>query len=188
MGITAEKVHAAADALLERGETPTLAAVRRELGRGSFTTISEAMRTWRARRGHDQVVAPSSVPAQLQDLAIQYAQVAVRAVWESAQEQVRAQMEADSQVLNEARAQVEAERREAVQLADSLSTELEQTQISLRAALEVQDGLRKELAEVRQKNADLRVQLEILTAQAEELRAERDRLLHDWLQTGKQLP
>ena len=43
MPLTAEQIHTAADALVEAGERPTLAAVRRAVGGGSFTTISEAM-------------------------------------------------------------------------------------------------------------------------------------------------
>ncbi|MBK5936828.1 DNA-binding protein, partial [Halorhodospira halophila] len=36
MAITTEQIHAAADAITARGERPTLTAVRRELGGGSF--------------------------------------------------------------------------------------------------------------------------------------------------------
>lgn len=53
-----EQIHAVADAIVERGESPTLAAVRKELGGGSFTTISEAMKSWRASRNQ----RPASVP------------------------------------------------------------------------------------------------------------------------------
>ena len=42
-----EAIWAAADALVEAGERPTLAAVRKAVGGGSFTTISEAMAEWR---------------------------------------------------------------------------------------------------------------------------------------------
>jgi hypothetical protein len=43
MAITIQDIHAAADKIADAGEAPTLAAVRKALGGGSFTTISEAM-------------------------------------------------------------------------------------------------------------------------------------------------
>lgn len=176
MGITVDKVHAAADALLQRGETPTLAAVRRELGRGSFTTISEAMRSWRERRQRDQASPPPAPPAQLQELAVQYAQVAVRAVWEAAQEQLRAQGETDLQSARELLEQMEAEQRDTAQLADDLSRELEETRISLRASQEVQEALRQELAEARQESADLRARMAGIAARTENLGEQIDSL------------
>jgi hypothetical protein len=44
---TTTEIHAIADRLAATGQRPTLAAVRKELGGGSFTTISEAMKDWR---------------------------------------------------------------------------------------------------------------------------------------------
>ena len=48
MAITTADIHAAADRIAEAGQQPTLAAVRSALGGGSFTTISEAMKGWKA--------------------------------------------------------------------------------------------------------------------------------------------
>ena len=48
MAITTPDIHAAADKIAAQGTTPTLAAVRSALGGGSFTTISEAMKEWKA--------------------------------------------------------------------------------------------------------------------------------------------
>lgn len=47
--ITTERVHAAADTLAAQGESPTLMAVRQQLGGGSFSTISNAMKIWHTR-------------------------------------------------------------------------------------------------------------------------------------------
>ena len=47
MAITLEQIHATASQLHEQGIKPTLAEVRKALGGGSFTTISEAMKSWR---------------------------------------------------------------------------------------------------------------------------------------------
>ena len=48
MAITTADIHAAADRIAGAGQQPTLAAVRSALGGGSFTTISEAMKSWKA--------------------------------------------------------------------------------------------------------------------------------------------
>lgn len=50
MAISIEDVYSVADRLFESGQQPTLAAVRSALGGGSFTTISEAMKSWRSRQ------------------------------------------------------------------------------------------------------------------------------------------
>ena len=47
---TKDEIWAAAQALADAGERPTLAAVRKVVGGGSFTTISEAMAEWRAQQ------------------------------------------------------------------------------------------------------------------------------------------
>ena len=45
MAITIEQFHATADQMQEQSNKPTLAEVRKMLGGGSFTTISEAMKS-----------------------------------------------------------------------------------------------------------------------------------------------
>ena len=47
MAITREQIYTVADTLNSQGMRPTLAAVRRMLGAGSFTTISEALNEWK---------------------------------------------------------------------------------------------------------------------------------------------
>jgi hypothetical protein len=44
------QIFGAADTLDAAGHHPALAAVRKALGGGSFTTISEAMNEWKARK------------------------------------------------------------------------------------------------------------------------------------------
>ena len=50
MAISKDQIFAAADELDAAGQSPTLAAVRKALGGGSFTTISEGMTDWKARK------------------------------------------------------------------------------------------------------------------------------------------
>lgn len=65
MRITTEQVHNAANQLTAAGKRPTLAAVRQALGGGSFTTISEALKTWRERE--DAYPSVVEVPAQVSE-------------------------------------------------------------------------------------------------------------------------
>ena len=50
MALTVAQIHQAADEIDAEGQRPTLAAVRKRLGSGSFTTISEAMASWRTAK------------------------------------------------------------------------------------------------------------------------------------------
>nr|WP_267785071.1 DNA-binding protein [Paenarthrobacter ureafaciens]MCY0975712.1 DNA-binding protein [Paenarthrobacter ureafaciens] len=61
MAISKEQIFAVADELDAAGQNPTLANVRKQLGSGSFTTISEAMNEWRARKASQ--AAPIREPA-----------------------------------------------------------------------------------------------------------------------------
>ena len=50
MAITRERIFEVAEAMDAAGQVPTLAAVRKAIGGGSFTTISEAMTEWKANK------------------------------------------------------------------------------------------------------------------------------------------
>lgn len=60
MAITRSQIFEAAEGLDAAGLNPTLAAVRKALGSGSFTTISEAMGEWRKLRARR--APPNSEP------------------------------------------------------------------------------------------------------------------------------
>lgn len=53
MAITREQIYTIANTLNSQGMRPTLAAVRRMLGAGSFTTISEALNEWKMAQSAD---------------------------------------------------------------------------------------------------------------------------------------
>ena len=65
-GITYDEVAASADALVGRGEKPTIGAIRAELGTGSPNTIHRHLTAWKAaqapaerqRRGSGRGPAP----------------------------------------------------------------------------------------------------------------------------------
>ena len=121
MAITKESIWTVADALDQVGEKPTLASVRKRLGGGSYTTISEAMTEWHAKRATRSAPAVDPVPDRVGDAAAEFASM----VWQVAQEIADGRLQAERSALEEARQQFESERADAAAFADQLSQELE---------------------------------------------------------------
>ena len=123
-----QEIWAAADALVEAGERPTLAAVRKAVGGGSFTTISEAMAEWRIR----QVLA-EPVPEPAPIAVSQHAAVLAAELWAQAQAIAHERLQDDRNTLEAAREDMARERDEAVELADLLAGELDLVRAELEA-------------------------------------------------------
>ena len=123
-----DEIWAAADALVKAGERPTLAAVRKAVGGGSFTTISEAMAEWRARQA---VAEPVREPAPV--AVSQHAAVLVSELWAQAQAIAHERLQADREALEVTRVEMARERAEAVELADLLAGELDLVRAELEA-------------------------------------------------------
>ena len=70
MAITTEQIHATADQLASEGIKPTQTAVRERLGGGSFTTIVEALKTWRQEQHTTAQLAEVVLPNDLDILAL----------------------------------------------------------------------------------------------------------------------
>ncbi|CDQ11691.1 KfrA protein (fragment) (plasmid) [Acidithiobacillus ferrivorans] len=124
-----EEIWAAADALVKAGGRPTLAAVRKAVGGGSFTTISEAMGTWRTRQA---IAEPVREPAPV--AVAQQAAVLASELWAQALAIAHERLQADREVLEAARVDMARERSEAVELADLLAGELDQLRAEQKAA------------------------------------------------------
>lgn len=120
MAITRESIWTAADQLDAEGDRPTLAAIRKKLGGGSYSTISEAMTEWHARRTQKTVQA-EPVPEKLGEAATEFAAV----TWRIARELAEARLQAVRSAIEEARQQMEAEKIEAAAFADQLGKELD---------------------------------------------------------------
>ena len=120
MAINKESIWAVADAIDDVGEKPTLASVRKRLGGGSYTTISEAMTEWHARRATRSPTA-DPVPEKIGDVAAEFASM----VWQVAKDIADGRLQAERLALDDARQQFESERAEAAAFGDQLSQELE---------------------------------------------------------------
>ena len=123
-----EAIWAAADALVEAGERPTLAAVRKAVGGGSFTTISEAMGAWRGRQA---IAEPVREPAPV--AVSQQAAVLAAELWAQALAIAHERLQTDREALEAAREEMARERAEAVELADFLAAEMDQVRAELEA-------------------------------------------------------
>lgn len=120
--LTEDKILEAADQLMEQGENPTMAKIREYLGnRGSFTTINQALKKWKAKQAIEsqpiKVEAPEAITARLSDLGSE--------IWEIAQQLANQTLSSERQVLEQARIEMESSHSEAIALADQLNEELE---------------------------------------------------------------
>ena len=166
-----DEIWAAAQALADAGERPTLAAVRKGVGGGSFTTISEAMAEWRAQQEQPKATidpAPERIGNQAAELAA--------SLWAQASALAHEKLQTERAALEAARETLEQERAEAVELADVLSSELDTVRADLEAALvrvlerdeiigrqaQEIDRWRQEATEARESAAELRGQVEAL--------------------------
>jgi len=165
MAITKEQIFQAADQLIASGGSPTLANVRKALGGGSFTTISEAMGEWRAAKQQAASIpprepAPAAIAARLEELGAD--------IWAGALEMANSRLSSERETLETTKTQLESAQQEAAELAEQLSTELESLQTQHQqtiAALEVANANNGQL---RHDNAMLAHQLATSEAKAAE--------------------
>ena len=136
MTTAASRIFEIADELDAAGHNPTLASVRKALGGGSYTTISQAMNEWRAKKAAKETpireAAPQAITEFLDQLGME--------IWAQALQLANGRLSAEREALEKARQEIEAQRQEAAELADLVSSELEtarQEASSLREQLNV---------------------------------------------------
>lgn len=143
MALSIEDIHAAADRLMESGQQPTLAAVRAALRGGSYTTISEAMKTWRAQRQKEQEAQQVPVPQAVADRAAALA----ADLWRTATAVADERIAAERQSLDQARGELEQAQREAAELADQLTAELDAARAQMQQMQAELTTLRQQLTQ-----------------------------------------
>lgn len=177
--ITKERLFQVADELDSKGINPTLAAVRKGLGGGSFTTISEAMAEWKARKAAKEKPlnepAPQAVAERLAELGGE--------IWAAALELANGRLAAEREALEKAKSQYEAEKAEAAELADQVAAELEDMK-KRAAALEAAeiaaraeaDNLRQEFAILKERVSTSEARTAEIVKRADDLNAELSRV------------
>ncbi|EPD0211874.1 DNA-binding protein [Salmonella enterica] len=121
MAITTEQIMKAADELDQEGQNPTLARVRKKLGGGSFTTISEVMIEWRALKARS-VPAHEPAPQAVTERLAAFG----NDIWALALEIADAGFTGEREALEKSRRETEDARLEATTFADQLTAELAQ--------------------------------------------------------------
>lgn len=122
MAITKEDIYAAADALVSEGKNPTLANVRKALGGGSFTTISEGVAAWK----EDRMAQPAPLHEPPPAAVAEKFSGLLAEVWAVALGMANARLASEREALEAARVELEDERRQAAELAAQVSADLDQ--------------------------------------------------------------
>ena len=190
MAITTQQIHAIADQLHEQGIKPTLAEVRKALGGGSFTTISEAMKSWRQDNQQEeqlrQVELPSSIAERLQTLGADMWQTAIdiandRLVKErEALESIKAKSQAETDEAQEAVKTLESEQADLLEQLDEVTATAEATAITAAQVTAERDVLTQTLS-------DTQHQLELERAKTVAAQAQLGDLRSSFDQQAKEL-
>lgn len=179
MAITKEQIFTVADELDAAGQNATLAAVRKALGGGSFTTISEAMTEWKARKAEKEAPIREAPPQTVTDLLSGLG----AEVWSAALTLANGRLQSERASLEEARVQLEADKSEAAELADQVSAELDALKTE-RAGQEAEISKLQRMAEEReaakssltQNLASANARLDEVGKRADQLNAELERV------------
>lgn len=182
---TQNEIHEVASEIENRGDKVTLAAVRSELaerfggGGGSYTTISEALKVWRAEHQKQHEVPESPMPETVREAI----DLAGRKIHQAAAEVARAEVDAMKAALEAKERDLNQERAEALALADQLGDEIERLRtekkdLTEKLELAQKSGARAEaLAEERKERLDaMAADLRSALQEAETLRTEKARL------------
>ncbi|WP_289048568.1 DNA-binding protein [uncultured Psychrobacter sp.] len=190
MAITTQQIHAIADQLHEQGIKPTLAEVRKALGGGSFTTISEAMKSWRQDNQEEeqlrQVELPSSIAERLQTLGADMWQTAIdiandRLVKErEALESIKAKSQAETDEAQEAVKTLESEQADLLEQLDEVTATAEATAITAAQVTAERDILTQTLS-------DTQHQLELERAKTDSAQGQLADLRSSFDQQAKEL-
>lgn len=170
MAISKEQIFAVADELDATGQNPTLANVRKQLGSGSFTTISEAMNEWRAHQASQAAPIREPAPQAVTDkLAVLGGDL-----WAVALEMAHTRLAAEREALETVRQETEAARKEAAELADQLTDELDEAKARIATMEAVGAAAKDETDELRGKLSAASERAAMAEARAGELRTELD--------------
>ena len=190
MAITTQQIHSIADQLHEQGIKPTLAEVRKALGGGSFTTISEAMKSWRQDNQQEeqlrQVELPSGITERLQTLGAD--------VWQTAVDIANDRLVKDREALEGIKAKAQAETDEAQEAVKTLEGEqadllvqLDEVTATAETKAKAAEQATAERDRFKQILADTQHQLELERAKTDAAQAQLADLRSSFDQQAKEL-
>lgn len=182
MAITKEQIFKVADELRAAGITPTLVAVRDKLGGGSFSTISPAMAEWWQRQAEKQARLGESIPHHLAERLGDFG----AELWSAALESANGRLVSERAALEATRVQLETAQREAAELADHLSAELDQANNRIVALDTAEQKARKEADTLRAQITEAQQRVAIAEARATELSKRADDLASELVRLNQQ--
>lgn len=179
MALTTQQIHAVADQLHADGTKPTLANVRKALGGGSFTTISDAMQSWREEHKEEQqlqqVDLPSGISDRLQVLGADVWRTAIEiandrlAKERDALEIIKAKAQQEVEEHKESVRTLEEEQAELLKQLDELTNKADQAEATAEQAEAELDSLKLE-------NAELKGELKAVKQERDKLATANDNL------------
>lgn len=186
MALTTEQIHATADELQEKGVSPTLSEVRKSLGGGSFTTISDAMKSWRqdhkSKQELKQVELPNGINERLQALGADMWQTAIDIAQDrlakerEGLEVIKAKAQQDVDELSESVKTLEAEQGYLLKQLDEVTATAETATANAETAKSERDALIKSLNETEHKLELERNKADSAQTQIVEVRERLDKL------------
>ena len=172
MAITKEQIFAAADELDAAGQNPTLAGIRKALGGGSFSSIQPLLSEWKARKAAKDSPLREPAPAAIAERLSEFG----TDVWALALELANGRLANERAALEAARAQLEAEKQEAAEMADQISAELESLKTRATTLEASERAVRNEIEESRKKLAAMSERAATAEARATEIERRADNL------------
>ncbi|TBW93065.1 DNA-binding protein [Xanthomonas citri] len=121
MAITKDQIWKIADQLDADGVKPTLSAVRKKLGSGSYTTIQDAMNEWKQRKLQKTQPVVEPLPPDV----VEAVGVLAAEIWTVARTAAERALAGDRERLAEEFTALQEQVRESLEVADQLNEEAE---------------------------------------------------------------
>jgi FtsZ-binding cell division protein ZapB len=179
IGIAAEQITQAAEALTARNVEPTMAAVREELGgTGSYSTIGAVLKAWREERAKTtRQLAGTPIPDELQSVLT----LAFGKAWAAALTAAEASLDPQREALAKERLELEAGRKECQDVIQALEGRIEsledvlaKAEAGLAKAEAARDANVAQLLDLSRENGRLQEQLEAARTTCQQFQADRD--------------
>lgn len=140
MAITTAQIHQAANQINKEGKRPTLAGVRTVLGGGSFSTIQEAMKTWKSADDLNEIEA-TEVPEEITSAI----EPMIAKVWELAEQIAGHKFDQERNDHKRELFELTESRDDAIAAADDAQTTCDQLNSALTNSTEAHNKLYQEM-------------------------------------------
>ena len=188
MALTTEQIHQTAQELTEKGINPTLANVRQALGGGSFTTIGEALKTWKEAQKDNEKLKEIDIAPQIKDKA----HLLIGELWQNALDLADERLKLEREALAVAQQQADAKVAEMAEALEQVEAEQIQLNAQLDELTQFNDNYKHLIGEWSQKYTQLESKHQILetthteqTKQFNATKAELDNLKQQYSQAQK---